>query len=842
MLDELDCQAPQVLTGVRVLDLSRWVAGEYATKLFGDFGADVIKIEKPGEGSFTRRWGPFPGDRPHPERSALFLHLNTNKRSVALDLHEPADRDVLLDLVGTADAMVESFRPGHLERLGVGPDVLLARNPRLVLTRISAFGQYGHYRDYEATGLVLQAMGGPMHATGEAGRAPLRKPGLLEHYTIGRSAGQATMAGLFHARRTGAGAVIDVSGQEVLLSGADRRACFLMSAAYSEMVAPRGVRSAHRHGTTFTGPFRAKDGFVMLYVTTKDFWNRLVNLVGGQDEAFLHTYLDRQTLGDDWDDFLGHVRDWFATRSKLEIMDVGEAARIPLTAYLEISELVAHEHFRGRGAFVRADHPVAGSLEYVGPPWRMANGFRLRRCAPVLDEHGAQIRVELARRHQSTADVVAGTPRALHGTRRATRRPLEGIRVVDLTVVWSGPGATTLLGDLGAEVIRLEGNNRTSRQVSAKVTKEMIAATGYHGGTYPDKDPGPRPYDRTALFNWHARNKLAACVNLETAEGYQAAIELIRISDVLVENNSNGTLEKLGLGHETLLGVNPRLVVARMPPIGMTGPMSNYLGYGPNFNALVGIAAMDGYEGEPPDTAGENYHMDEAAPAGLAFAVLAALWDRERTGLGGLIEFSQAENVMQEIGEFVLDYHMNGRNPRVMGNSDPHLLQDAFLSAEDDRWVVISIRDDRAWAAFSAVVGQPDWTAAGATAKMRVHHSRALRDRMSEWVRRHRPAEIVQRLQAAGVPAGEVMTEDRLLADPHLAVRGWFRQRSHPSVGTHRYPGHPWRAEGFDLVFGRPLPGFGEDNEYVYRHLLGFSAQRYDELVARGLVTDEQLA
>ena len=169
-------------------------------------------------------------------------------------------------------------------------------------------------------------------------------------------------------------------------------------------------------------------------------------------------------------------------------------------------------------------------------------------------------------------------------------RPLEGIRVVDLTVVWSGPGATALLGDLGAEVIRLEGNNRMSRQVSAKVTRETIRRTGYHGGTYPDRNPEPRPYDRTALFAWHARNKLAACCNLETPEGHQAALDLLAISDVLVENNSNGTLEKLGLGHERLLELNPRLIVARMPPMGMTGPMSRYLGYGPNFNALVGIA------------------------------------------------------------------------------------------------------------------------------------------------------------------------------------------------------------------------------------------------------------
>ncbi|WP_027944623.1 CaiB/BaiF CoA transferase family protein [Amycolatopsis taiwanensis] len=388
----------QVLSGIRVIDLSRWVAGEFATKLFADFGADVIKVERPGEGSLTRQWGPFPGDVPDPERSALFLHLNTNKRSIALDLRAEPDRDVLFSLIRTAHAVVESFRPGHLEAIGLGPDTLRAVNPRLVVTRISAFGQTGPYRDREATGIVLQAAGGPMNATGQADRAPLRKPGLLEHYTIGRSAGQATMAAVLRARGCGKGATIDVSGQEVLLSGADRRASYLVSAAYSGMVAPRGVRSPHRHGATFTGPFRTLDGFVMVYVTNQAFWNRFVELVGDGDPAFRARYLDRQTVADkDREDFLAYVTRWFSGRHKVAVMEAAERARIPVTAFLSVSEVMAHPHFRRRGAFVAADHPVAGRLEYAGAPWRMDRGFSLRSTAPLLGQHGAEIRTELER-------------------------------------------------------------------------------------------------------------------------------------------------------------------------------------------------------------------------------------------------------------------------------------------------------------------------------------------------------------------------------------------------------------------------------------------------------------
>lgn len=823
-----------VFSDLRVIDLSRWVAGEFATKLFADFGADVVKVERPGEGSLTRAWGPFPDDVPDPERSALFLHLNTSKRSVALDLADPGDRAVLLDLVAKADAVVESFRPGGLERLGLGPETVLAANPALVLTRISAFGQTGPYRDREATGLVLQAMGGPMHSTGDAHRAPQRKPGNLEHYSIGRYAAEATLAGLIQARRTGMGAVLDVSGQEALLSSGDRRASYLLAASYAATNAPRGVRSAHRGQSKLTGPFRTQDGYVMIYVTNQAFSDRLVDLVGETDPSFRERYHGVEVTLEDWPDFTGRLATWFAGQQKVELMTRAQERRIPLTAFLEMHELLDHPHFRARGSFVPVTHKMAGPLDHIGAPWRMAGGHRIRSAAPLLDEHGGQLRAEAA------ATVPAARPRWTWS--RSGPGPLGGVRIVDLTVVWAGPGGTALLGDLGAEVIRLEGNNRISRQASAHLTREKLAVTGYRAAMFPDREPQPRPYDRSAIFNWHSRNKLSACANLETPEGHQAALDLIAKSDVLIENNARTTMEKLGLGHEELLARHPHLIVVRMPPMGMSGPMSDYLGYGPNFNALVGIAAMDGYEGETPDSAGDNYHMDEATPPAVALAVMTALWRRERSGQGGLVEFAQAENVMQDVGEYFLDRQLNGRNPSILGNSDPHLLQDVFACAGTDRWVAVSIRDDRDWAALRTAVGDADWLADGATAALRRRNSSQLRARLAAWIEPQECSAVVAALVAARVPAGEVMSELGLLDDPHLAAREWFVTRSHPAVGTHRYPGLPWKATGFETIFGRPVPSFGEDNEYVYRQLLGYSQERYDDLVRRGLVTGEQFA
>ncbi|NLT29115.1 MAG: CoA transferase, partial [Propionibacterium sp.] len=632
---------------------------------------------------------------------------------------------------------------------------------------------------------------------------------------------------------------------------------------------PRGVRSPHRHGATFTGPFRTTDGFVMVYVTNQAFWNRFVEVMTAEgtpeDLAFRERYLNMRTVaGQDRDDFMAKVTEWIGARRKVEVMEQCEGARIPVTAYLTVSEVLAHPHFRDRGAFTALEHPEVGVLEYAATPWQMAGGgFTLRRPAPLLDEHGEEIRAEgwsddpagfdtspsgsaqptrPVRWLSAMPDASQSKPPADDDASASTPGPLTGVRVVDLTVVWSGPGGTTLLGDLGAEVIRPEGNNRMSRQVSAATSKESIAATGYHGGTYPDKDPGERPYDRTALFNWHARNKLSACMNLETPEGREAFLKLVAVSDVLVENNSNGVLEKLGIGNDELLRANPALIIARMPPMGASGPMSTFLGYGPNFNSLVGIAAMDGYAGDDAGSAGENYHMDEAAPAGVAFAVLAALRHRARTGQGQVIEFAQAENVMAELGEFFLDSQLNHRDPPILGNRDPHSFQDVLPTAEDDVWLALTITDDERFERLAELVGDEELRELGSTAGLRRRNHDRLVERLTGWSRSRPVTDLVDDLQRIGVAAGEVMSETRLLADEHLAERGFFVQKHHRHVGTHRYPGHQWRVDGFDLASGRVTCGFGEDNDYVYRTLLGYSPEELADLAERGLVTDRQLA
>jgi crotonobetainyl-CoA:carnitine CoA-transferase CaiB-like acyl-CoA transferase len=237
--DEIRSFPGQTPDGIQVLDLSRRGAGEFAARMLAVSGANVITVAQPDANPRSGAGGRGISGR-HDVASQPEV---TGDHGITADLRDPADRESLLRLADTASAVVESFGPGHLERVGLAPEVLRGRNPRLVVTRISAFGQHGPYRDYEATGLVLQALSGVMRASGDTTRPPLRRLDLFEDQAVGRAAAEATLAGIYSAQRTGTGAEINVSGHEVLLSGAGT----VMEDTAGHVPGPRPPGSASSH-------------------------------------------------------------------------------------------------------------------------------------------------------------------------------------------------------------------------------------------------------------------------------------------------------------------------------------------------------------------------------------------------------------------------------------------------------------------------------------------------------------------------------------------------------------------------------------------------------------------
>lgn len=420
--------------------------------------------------------------------------------------------------------------------------------------------------------------------------------------------------------------------------------------------------------------------------------------------------------------------------------------------------------------------------------------------------------------------------------------PLEGIRVVDLTLIWAGPFTTEMLGDLGAEVIRVESLRHlatNTRGMLARPTREQVLAMGQYGRCYPDLDPGERPWDRYALFNAHGRNKLSATMDLTTPRGKEMFLRLIARSDVFVENNAAKVKQTLGITWEALSAVNPRLIMLSMPGFGNDGPYVDYQGFGANAEAVTGLASLRGYRGDDPSTLTGTFYMDAASGPGGVFAITAALLQRERTGLGQFIDLAQAEQMLPHIGGAIMDYTLNGRVPQTLGNRDPVAIQGVYPCTGEDKWIAITVRDDLAWAGLCRVVGQPelieDDRFADGLARYQNHD--AIDEIVATWTRGQDQRAAMGALQEAGVAAGPVLDEPGLLADPQLAARGFFHWVDHPAAGRHRHPGHLWQIDGAPGPFGCP-PTLGRDNEYVYKEILGVSEPEYADLVAEGQIGD----
>ena len=426
--------------------------------------------------------------------------------------------------------------------------------------------------------------------------------------------------------------------------------------------------------------------------------------------------------------------------------------------------------------------------------------------------------------------------------------PLEGVRVLDMTVVWAGPYCTTLLADLGAEVIRVESIQifgPPTRGSMARPSKFAIENLPPFIGGMPDRDPKDRPWNRYPLFNAHARNKRSMTVDLLRPEGQEIFDRLVAVSDVLVENNPTETMTKLGISYERLKAINPRFIMLRMPAYGNDGPYQNHRSLGIHIEGVIGHSLLRGYTDLDTASNTQVYMADAAAGVGGAFAVACALNHRRQTGEGQQIELSQAENSVPFLGQAFMDYAMNGRSQTTLGNRHPTALQGVYpCSGEDageDDWIAITIFDDRDWELFRQAIGNPAWTdgAEFATHESRRANHDALDERISSWTRNVGHIEAMSLLQSHGVAAGAVLNQRDAAADPHLRERGMFEEAWQRDVGTHMYPRAPFKMSRSDVRIRRGPARLGQDNEYVYKTLLGLSDAEYDALVDAGHIGEE---
>lgn len=431
-------------------------------------------------------------------------------------------------------------------------------------------------------------------------------------------------------------------------------------------------------------------------------------------------------------------------------------------------------------------------------------------------------------------------------------RPLEGIRVIDLCVVWAGPFATMLLADLGAEVIKPENPfvfQPMTRGAMARPPQALADNSIAWSGGMPGGKVGDRPWDYSPTFVSLYRNKKSFTVDLRRPEGLDILRRLVAVSDIVYENNATGTVEKLGITYEWLKEANPNIIFIRVPAYGSTGPYFDARARGVHLEAVMGHSLLRGYSDADPSSNTAIYSGDYLAGTQGAFAAMAAIWHRDRTGEGQLIEIGQAENAAAMFTQAIMDYSLNKNVQGAITNRDVfgRAIQGVYPAKSpgtsatmDDHWIAISIEGDDEWRAFATAIGDPEWTRDPrfATNPGRMANHDEIDARIAEYTAGHDDYELMHRLQAAGIAATPVLEASRMFDDPHLRARNFFRTQTQKAAGTYEYPGPLWQFPETPVDFYQPPVMFGEHNEYVYREVLKVSDEEYQALLAGGHIAD----
>ncbi len=414
-----------------------------------------------------------------------------------------------------------------------------------------------------------------------------------------------------------------------------------------------------------------------------------------------------------------------------------------------------------------------------------------------------------------------------------TSELLKGIRVIEITEVWAGPMAGSLLGDLGADVIKVESFPRAS------MTRPRVDGA-------PTLAPGDGPpYERSAIHHLSNRNKRNIALNLQSEAGCEAMRRLIGTADIAFEGYSAGTVERLGFGWDAVHAMNPRISMIAMPGWGYAGPYRGYVTLGSGLDAASGHTALRGYPDAPMDDVQQIYHSDATGALTVVFAALTALRRREQTGEGSFIDLSQIEAMLWQLPGPFAEWTMGGRLPDRLGNRDPYVVPHGCYragsgEAGDDAWVVIAAENDAQWAGVARAAGHPEWAERGhawATVPGRLAAREAVDAALAAYAAASTAEAVADAVQAAGGIAAPVIAPWSVLSSPQHAAREWLQSVTHRYAGTWMFAGFPWRVSPDAASWDLPCGLLGEFNHEVLGEL-GYTPEEIGALEDEGAVGD----
>lgn len=799
------------LSGVRVLDLGQGIASPFASRILGDLGADVVRVETSENVDLADCALPsLPAD----ENNLMFQYLNWNKRSICLDIADPKCRDTVRQLIEQYDIVFESFAPGDLDRIGLGYEQLRQWNPMIVLVSVTPFGQTGPYADFKVSDLVLQAMSGIMQISGQVDRPPL-KHGLKQSYFCGGlNAAYSALVAYFAALDQGIGDHVDLSLHECLASEL---------VLNQPMYAFAGVVQSRRAVVQdpFAGePIPTSNGFVSFQSGGGASIDTIADIVN--DERFRNSAYAK-----------GVYRVENASRINAELAEslaladaretfLKAADRRLLAGFVQKAEdFLSCPQLAVRHFIFELKHPQGGTYKYPARVLGMSDGLNNKRVpAPAPGQHTTQILDEL--RHTTTPTRPAPS---------APKRPLDGLKVIDLSTVFAVPYLGSLLSDLGADVIKVESPTRVDQ--SRKPTT----------GPYYRNAPGDEPWNEAGAFYLLNRGKQSIVIDLSLEAGRAVLCDLIRDADILLENFTPRVLRKWGLGYEELKRINPRLILLSNTGYGQTGPWANYPTQGTTLECTMGIAAYTGYRHDKPWKVGQSYPDFLACWAGM-IGVMAALISRTRSGSGQAVDISMYEVGVSLIAEALLHFQLTGQDLERIGNEDQECVpSNLYRSAGSDKWIAITVNNVAQWKHLVALIGDPELNDESLQLlKIRVQQRELIDAAIGRWVEKHQNLDLLHKLQLIGVPCGPVFNARELMTNEHLLARGFYEAVDHGEpMGVKPLIGRPYRLANRCVSIRHRAPRFGEHNRQILNDRLGYGPEQIQALFEQAIIHDRPL-
>lgn len=746
------------LAGLRILEYGPGPAVAYAGRLLRDCGAEVLKLAEIGD-------------------DPLFAYLDGGKRFVRAD---GSDLLALRRLLPSCDVLLTSLTAAQWDEWDTTPAALAGEHA--VVVDVTPFGLSGPYRDWAGEPeLVVSHLSGYSYGTpngvADLDDMPPRPSGGLDADIVGGAfAAIAAVAGRLLAAVDGRGHVGEVALMDAMVAfGRLNIAQF----TYAGVIPSRSAQGLLLRAPT--GFLACADGHVNIHCANDEQWRRLVSVMGDPEWADNELFATGESRAMFWDALKPLMSSWFAERSKHEVTALLQAQRIVCFPDQTMADLLADEQLLARGWF----REIPGPVTVPGPAFRLAgmSTTGLTRDEPV--------------------DVAAATTRDGRPfgtlTGRATpsgeRGPLSGIRVIDLSTVIGGPLATQVLGQLGAEVIKVESR-----------THPDLTRTS---GPYPVGHTGP---DASGYYHGLNAAKRSIVLEIATPRGRELLDRLLAGGDVLIENYSRSAATKLGMSAQDMLARHPHLVYLSQSGLGRSGPHRDYVTYGPQLMARAGWnTVMGATEADGTPLSGGGQFTDQLSGTHEALAVIAALVQRERDGHGQYVDLSMLECQVPTVARQLIE-HGSGRRP-----GESARVYATFRCAGDDRWLGVDADE----AALSAVLpGTGD-----------------VRERLRTWLRDRTPDDAMASLQSAGIGAARVSNAEDVVSDPHLAARHCFVEHDSPEYGKLRLPDLPMLLDGVRSFNTRFAPRLGRHTCQVLTDVLGLSAAEIAELRAEGVVS-----